>query len=1155
MGVPINNVSRRVVYAASGTGPYAFTFEILAAADIAVYKDDTLLTLTTDYTVTINANGTGSITLTASPTGATQIAIVGNRTIQRLTDFVTGGDLFANTINDELDQQTIFAQQNAEGLDRSLKAPQTDPTSINMTLPRASVRANKTLAFDANGNPTTGEVIGDNRGNWAAGTAYNKRDIVKDTSNGNIYYANTAHTSSGSQPISSNADSAKWDLIVDNAAAGASASAAAASASAAASSASAASTSASNASSSASSAASSASAASTSASNASTSATNAASSASTASTQASNAATSATNAANSATSASNSASTATTQATNASNSASSASTSATNAANSASSASSSASSASSSASSASTSASNAASSATAAAASATSAAASYDSFDDRYLGAKTSDPTLDNDGNALLTGALYFNSSTGEMKVYSGSAWVSSFLTTGAQTITGVKTFASNPILSAGTANGVAYLNGSKVLTTGSALTFDGANSFLGIGPGVTPSKSLTIYNPSIDTEIRLQTSTKNFYLSQRNSSGQVDYIVVDNAAQTWSVNNSEQMRLTSTGLGIGTSSPARLLDVSGSSANIARFTSSATSTSVSLDNTNASGWGSNIGFFTGGVNSGYFGTIGSLLGNTTQDLAAYANTGNGFRVYTNGNNLRAIVTSAGDVGIGTSSPAYKLDVSSASTPVARFTGSANAYVDFSDGTVTSRLQNSGALLFGTTSNHSLLLRTNSTTQATLDTSGNLGLGVTPSAWANWRALDINTTTSIFGGYSGSTFGNGVYATSDTSYLYKNTGIAPTMYQQGGGQHRWYYAASGTAGTAISFTQAMTLDAGGNLLLGQTSQDARFNLNGPSTSTSNPQIRIRNSADGSGNSHLDIGYYYQSGVGEYGFIQSFTDYGSAPRDLLLQPRGGNVGIGTSSPGQLLDVSKSQNTDTVVRVVNSSSGTSAAAQFYASNGTTQTQFFHLGTAYSGSGVLATAGTGGVYSNNAPGLAFIAANASAPIMFATGGTTERFRVTSSGEILIGKTSTSNAVQGLALYPDGQMRMTTDGTASNTIIGFFRNSSATLVGSITTTSTATAYNTSSDYRLKDNPQPLTGSGAFIDALKPKTWVWKADGSKGVGFIAHEVQEVSPASVTGEKDGEQMQAMEYGSAEFIANIIAELQSLRARVAQLEAK
>jgi hypothetical protein len=159
MSVPINNVPRRVVYAASGTGPYNFSFEILAATDIAVYRDDTLLTLTTDYTVTINTNGTGSVTLVADPAPATQIAIVGNRTIQRLSDFVTGGDFFANTLNNELDQQTIFAQQNAEGLGRALSAPQTDPLTINMVLPRAADRAGKTLNFDSNGNPVAGLAV------------------------------------------------------------------------------------------------------------------------------------------------------------------------------------------------------------------------------------------------------------------------------------------------------------------------------------------------------------------------------------------------------------------------------------------------------------------------------------------------------------------------------------------------------------------------------------------------------------------------------------------------------------------------------------------------------------------------------------------------------------------------------------------------------------------------------------------------------------------------------------------------------------------------------------------------------------------------------------------------------------------------------------
>jgi hypothetical protein len=154
----ISNVPRRVVYAASGTGPYAFTFEILVQTDIAVYQNTTLLTLTTDYTVSINTNGTGSITLTASPTGST-ITIVGDRAIERTTDFTTGGDLFANVLNDELDSLTIFDQQNAEAITRAIRAPETDPTTIDMVLPSATSRANKVLSFDANGNPETANTI------------------------------------------------------------------------------------------------------------------------------------------------------------------------------------------------------------------------------------------------------------------------------------------------------------------------------------------------------------------------------------------------------------------------------------------------------------------------------------------------------------------------------------------------------------------------------------------------------------------------------------------------------------------------------------------------------------------------------------------------------------------------------------------------------------------------------------------------------------------------------------------------------------------------------------------------------------------------------------------------------------------------------------
>jgi len=156
MTYPISDVTRRVVYSGSaGAGPYTFTFEVLTQGDIGVYKNSTLLTLTTDYTVTINADGTGYITLVSAATAADTIAIFGNKGIQRSTDFVTGGDLFANSLNDELDAQTIFAQQNAEAIVRSIRAPQFDPTGLDMTLDEASVRANKLLGFANDGSVTS----------------------------------------------------------------------------------------------------------------------------------------------------------------------------------------------------------------------------------------------------------------------------------------------------------------------------------------------------------------------------------------------------------------------------------------------------------------------------------------------------------------------------------------------------------------------------------------------------------------------------------------------------------------------------------------------------------------------------------------------------------------------------------------------------------------------------------------------------------------------------------------------------------------------------------------------------------------------------------------------------------------------------------------
>ena len=169
MAIDISSTTRRIVYTGSaGVGPYAFNFEVLTQTDIDVYFNDTELTLTTDYTVALNVDGTGAVTIVVgtnvptTPDGDDRITIVGARTIERTTDFTTGGPLFATSLNDEFDSLTIFTQQNKEEADRAIKAPVTDPSSINMTLPKDTDRKGKYLSFNAStGNPEVVNTVTD----------------------------------------------------------------------------------------------------------------------------------------------------------------------------------------------------------------------------------------------------------------------------------------------------------------------------------------------------------------------------------------------------------------------------------------------------------------------------------------------------------------------------------------------------------------------------------------------------------------------------------------------------------------------------------------------------------------------------------------------------------------------------------------------------------------------------------------------------------------------------------------------------------------------------------------------------------------------------------------------------------------------------------
>ena len=300
MAILINDTTPRIQYTAtSGQTVFTVPFEFFENADLKVYKNSTLLTITTNYTVTgAGVTGGGSVTLTSGATAGDVITIFRDIAVKRVTDFPTSGPFNISALNNDLDRIVAMVQEREDEVTRVIQLSDTDP-AVNLQMPAAASRASRVLGFDATGNVISMQELGNYRGNWASGTAYVLRDLIKDTTNANIYICVAAHTSSGSLPISTNANAAAWALLVDAATATSSSSAAASSASAAASSASAASSSASA----------------------------AAGSASAASTSASNAATSASNAATSATNASNSASTASTQATNAANSASSASTS------------------------------------------------------------------------------------------------------------------------------------------------------------------------------------------------------------------------------------------------------------------------------------------------------------------------------------------------------------------------------------------------------------------------------------------------------------------------------------------------------------------------------------------------------------------------------------------------------------------------------------------------------------------------------------------------------------------------------------------------------------------------------------------------------------------------------------------------------------
>jgi hypothetical protein len=335
--------------------------------------------------------------------------------------------------------------------------------------------------------------------------------------------------------------------------------------------------------------------------------------------------------------------------------------------------------------------------------------------------------------------------------------------------------------------------------------------------------------------------------------------------------------------------------------------------------------------------------------------------------------------------------------------------------------------------------------------------------------------------------------------------------------------------ASGVLALQTAGTTAVTIDASQNVGIGTASPARRLHVKAAGVTT------LANSNGALFTDASNAGVLLGSD-NILGYISGVTVAGTATVDLVLQPFGGNVLVGTTSSSGKLTVSDST-AETKVAINNTGTG---GLNWW------------IGSTNNSSGAVG----GGK-------LAFYDQTNNAARMVIDG----------SGNVLVGTTSTSVTNGGFNfLINDGGTGYSTGyvghitGTPSGYAYLNFKYA-GTAIGTITQNgTTGVLYNLTSDYRLKDNPVALTGAKDFVMALQPKTWDWWDGSGKGVGFIAHEFMEVAKYSGHGEKDAVDSdnkpvyQSIQPSSSEVMANLVAFVQeqqaliiSLTARIAALE--
>jgi len=504
---------------------------------------------------------------------------------------------------------------------------------------------------------------------------------------------------------------------------------------------------------------------------------------------------------------------------------------------------------------------------------------------------------------------------------------------------------------------------------------------------------------------------------------------------------------------------------------------------------------------------------------------------------------------SAESLGIGTTSPAANLvSAGSSSTNFKALilrngdgTTGSSASIDFeaSSGTqgdeaamsgriagVRTGAGTSGALAFSTTNGGVLAER------ARIDSSGNVGIGT-------------SSPTGKVGVEIGASSNNGFVVSSANNALVT-------------GNHFYAIALRGDTSAynllklENSVGTKMIVQGNGNVGIGTSTPNADLELGGTGEvlrlSGSSTNAYIRNT-DGTTNQWY-IGSGGNAGLQHYIYAAQPMTFHTSGLERLRIDSSGNVGIGTTSPGGRLQIGGTTADSSNILMFGKTEYAAQSTLPYISQVSATTP----GTTNDLQLFAGGSGAGRIINN------------SFDFVVKTGGGTspsgtERMRIDSSGNLLVGTTDPDVAFGtsgGSSLQSNGQAHHSSSGTAlvlnrtaSDGTIAQFRKAGTT-VGSISVTTSATAYNTSSDQRLKENIADADDAGSKVDAIQVRQFDWKADGNhQDYGMIAQELVTVAPEAVSVPEDPEEMMGVDY--SKLVPMLVKEIQSLRARVAQLE--